>query len=223
MSLFSQDFLDFFIELSRNNHKDWFDANRKRYENSVKKPFYAFTDALIDEMKKIDKSITMTSKDAVFRINKDVRFSKDKSPYKLHMAAAVSNSHKKDFQNPGIYFQFSPESIMIASGIYEPDKVNLERIRHHIASNLKKFDKLLKEKDFVKYFNGEIQGEKNKIVPKELKEAAEKQPYIYNKQFYYMAEYQEPNKIMDKKITSFILAHYKASRHMSQFLKEAFK
>src|SRR5690606_15344096 len=161
-------------------------------------------DEVIAEMKKTDKSISMTAKDAVFRINKDIRFSKDKSPYKLHMAAAISNTHKKDFQNPGIYFQFSPESIFIASCIDEPDKPTLEKIRAHLAAHPAKFSKLLKEKDFVKYFGGVIQGEKNKVIPKELKEAAEKQPYILNKQFYYMAEYKKPEKILDKKILPLI-------------------
>lgn len=223
MSYFSQEYIDFFIELSRNNHKDWFDANKKRYETYVKKPFTEFTREVIGEMKKIDKKIEMEPKDAIFRINRDIRFSKDKSPYKLYASAFVSNTHKKDFLTPGLYFQFSPESIWIGAGIYEPDKASLERIRYHIAGNLKKFDSLLKEKDFAKYFKGTIQGEKNKIVPKDLKEAAEKQPYIYNKQFYYMAEYKDPKKILDKKLVSFLVDHYKASQHMSKFLYDAVK
>lgn len=223
MTYFTQDYIDFFIELSRNNHKDWFDANRKRYETIVKKPFYAFVDAVIGELKKTDRSISMTAKDAVFRINKDIRFSADKSPYKLHMAASISNTHKKDFQNPGIYFQFSAEGIFIASGIYQPDKPTLESIRNHIAHHLQKFDKLLKDKDFKKYFHGEIQGEKNKIVPKDLKEAAGKQPYIYNKQFYYASEYDAPEKIFDKKLLQLIVQHYHAAEPMNKFLKEALK
>jgi len=223
MNPLTPEFIKFFIDLSRNNHKDWFDANRKRYESHVKKPFAEFTKAVIDEMKKLDKNITMEPKDAIFRINRDVRFSKDKAPYKLHASALISSTSKKDYQNPGLYFQLSPESIWIGGGMYEPDKEGVEKIRHHIAANMKKFESLLKEKAFAKFYNSEIQGEKNKIVPKELKEAAAKQPYIYNKQFYYMAEYFDPEMILDKKFLTFIVDHYKAAENMNRFLLAALK
>ena len=84
MGYFSPDYLDFFIELAANNHKDWFDLNRKRYEASVKKPFAQFTQALIDRIAVTNPSFQhVLAKDCIFRINRDIRFSADKTPYKL--------------------------------------------------------------------------------------------------------------------------------------------
>lgn len=223
MSYFGKEYIQFFKNLSRNNHKDWFDAHKKDYETFVKKPFQEFTAELIREMKKIDKTISMEPKDAIFRINRDVRFSKDKSPYKLHMAAHINNTSKKDYRNPGIYFQLSAEGIWIGGGVYDPDKETLERIRLHIAGHLSEFAKLLKDKNFVKFFNGEIKGEKNKVIPAEFKAAAEKQPYICNKQFYYMAEYTDTKLILDKNLVKFVADHYRASEPLNNFFRNAFK
>ncbi len=91
MAFFTEDFLNFFIELAPNNHKDWFDLNRKRCEESIKKPFYAFTQHLIDRITKSDAAFKdLLAKDCVFRINRDIRFSKDKSPYKLQYSAVIA-------------------------------------------------------------------------------------------------------------------------------------
>ena len=80
MAFFQQEFIDFFIELAPNNNKDWFDVNRKRYENFVKDPFNSFVQHLISEISKTDKNFSdLEPKHCVFRINKDVRFSKYKN------------------------------------------------------------------------------------------------------------------------------------------------
>ena len=80
---FTPDFLNFFMELAPNNNKDWFDNNRDRYKKSVKEPFENFVEKLIKEMKKSEEIMDGRPSDFIFRINKDIRFSKDKSPYKL--------------------------------------------------------------------------------------------------------------------------------------------
>ena len=81
MAYFTDDFMQFFRELQENNSKEWFDANRKRYQNSVKDPFYAFIDHMIGLINERDNSVQIAAKDAVMRINRDIRFSKDKTPY----------------------------------------------------------------------------------------------------------------------------------------------
>lgn len=219
----TKDLRQFFIDLSRNNHKEWFDENRKRYENHVKKPLYQLVGDVIELVKKIDPNVTMQPKDAVFRINRDIRFSKDKSPYKLHVAAHISPSVKKDTQTPGIYFQVSAESLWIGSGIYEPDKQTLEDIRYHIAGHQEQFSQLISNKTFLRYFKSGIAGEKNKVIPKELKEAAERQPLIYNKQFYYFAEYEDDSIIFGDTLAAFIVEHFKAAQPLNTFFREAIK
>ena len=103
MKYFTQDYLDFFKELAANNHKEWFDENRKRYEKSVKDPFKKFVEALIAETHKFDPSVNIEAKDAIFRINRDIRFSKDKTPYKLDRSAIISSGGRKDHSIPGFY------------------------------------------------------------------------------------------------------------------------
>ena len=176
--MFEEDYLNFFKELAANNHKDWFDANRKRYEKSVKKPFQLFVKELIEAAKQVDQEIEIEPKDAIFRINRDIRFSKDKTPYKTHMAAIVSPGGRKNREVPGIYVHSSPEDFRLYSGLYEISRNNLEDLRYYIAGNQEEFNSIISNPEFVKTF-GEIQGEKAKRIPAELKEAAEKQPLIY--------------------------------------------
>ena len=99
MAYFTQDFLDFFKELAANNHKDWFHANKKRYEASVKDPFKLFVQDMIDKAAKVDGRFAGEAKNAIFRINRDIRFSKDKSPYKLQMGAVISPGGKRRYGN----------------------------------------------------------------------------------------------------------------------------
>lgn len=218
---FTKDFIKFFIELSRNNHKDWFDANRKRYEQSVKAPFIAFTTDFIKEASKLNKNLAMDPKKAIFRINKDVRFSKDKSPYKLHMAALVNGTFNKDFGNPnGMYYQFSAEGMWLGGGLYGPEKSAIENIRMAMAKKPKEIEALLNEKKFKKLFGGTLQGEKSKIIPKELKEAAAKQPLIYNKQFYFGAETDDPDYILMPDLLKKMVQYLEASLPVSKWMEK---
>lgn len=216
MAWFTDDFNRFFKDLAKNNNKEWFDANRKRYEASVKLPFEAFVGEVIERVGKLDKTVRITAKEAVFRINRDVRFGKDKSPYKLQMAAIISSAGRKDHGIPGIYLQLGPENVGIYGGRYMPEKADLQRIREHIAANLKKFKAIQTEKAFVKHF-GEIQGERNKVLPAEFKALVEKEPLIANKQFYYMAELPSRT-VVDPKLVDIVMAHYKAMKPMNDFL-----
>jgi uncharacterized protein (TIGR02453 family) len=168
MAFFTEDFLNFFIELAPNNHKDWFDLNRKRYEESIKKPFYAFTQHVIDRIAQSDASFKdLLAKDCVFRINRDIRFSKDKSPYKLQYSAVIAPNGKKSKAVNGIYFEFGPEHLRVYGGIYEIEKEDLELMREGIANNLDEFQKIYNSKEFKSHF-GKILGEKNKIIHYEL-------------------------------------------------------
>ena len=94
--MFEKDFIDFFKELAQNNNKEWFDSNRKRYESSIKKPFKEFISKLISEIQLHDSEVLIEPKDAIFRINRDIRFSKDKTPYKLQTSAIVSAGGRKN-------------------------------------------------------------------------------------------------------------------------------
>lgn len=220
MPYFTQDFLDFFKELAANNHKDWFHANKKRYEKSVKDPFRIFVQDMIDKTAVIDKRFAGEAKDAIFRINRDIRFSKDKSPYKLQMGAVISPGGRKEGMGiPGMYLELSPAHFRFYSGLYMPEKDVLKRVREYIVKHAKELDKLVSDKEFVSKF-GELRGERNKVLPKEFKEAAEKQPYLFNKQFYFFSELPAET-ILREDLADVIMEHFEASQPMRQFLTKA--
>lgn len=213
---FTADYNRFFKELAPNNNKDWFDANRKRYEQYVKAPFEAFVEAVIAEVAKVDPKVRITPREAIFRINRDIRFSNDKTPYKTRMSAIVSAAGRHDHGVPGIYFELGPECVGIYGGAYMPEKEELLRIRRHIAANLRKFKALYSAAPFVDHF-GAIQGERNKVLPAEFKEAAAKEPLLANKQFYWSAELPA-SKVTDPKLLDIMMVHYHAMRPLNEFL-----
>lgn len=215
-AFFTADYFDFFKELAANNHRDWFHENKKRYETSVKKPFHDFVEEVISKVQKEDKSVEVVPKQAIFRINRDIRFSKDKTPYKTNNSAIIAKNGRKGMNNPGMYIELGPEHIRVYGGQYMPDKELLYKIRTKIAKDPKSFEKAINDKSFKKVY-GEIQGEKNKIIPKEFKEVGEKQPLIYNKGFYYYSEIPL-DKITSPKLVELVMEKYKAAKPVRDWL-----
>jgi uncharacterized protein (TIGR02453 family) len=219
MSFFTEDYLHFFIELAGNNHKTWFDENRKRYEASIKKPFYAFTQHLIQKLSEKDVQFQdLQAKDCVFRINRDIRFSKDKTPYKLMCSAVVAPNGKKSKAVNGIYFELSPEHVRAYGGIYEIEKEDLELVREGIAANMDEFRAIYSSKTFKRTF-GTILGDKNKILPAHLKEAAQQESLIFNKQWYFYAEFPAEHLLSDE-LDQTILRCYDAGKPLEQFFNQ---
>ena len=215
MAWFTNDFNKFFKELAANNNKEWFDANRKRYEESVKRPMVAFTSEVIARTAALDPRVRIEPKDAIFRINRDIRFSKDKTPYKTSTSALVAPGGRK-LMGPGLYFELGPEHIRTYGGQYMPDKDTLESIRTRIMKDPAAFRKLYSAKAFKELF-GEVRGEQNKVLPKEFKAAAEKEPLLYNKQFYYFSQLPA-SKAMDPKLVDLFMDRYRAMRPMNDML-----
>lgn len=218
MAHLTSEFFDFFKELAPNNNKDWFDENRKRYKNHVKEPFDNLVEEAIEKVKEVDNRIECQPKDCVFRINRDIRFSKDKTPYKMNRSAIISVGGRKRKDIPGLYFEVDCEKVRIYGGCYQPDKDQLLRIREEIAFNPEEFQALINDKDFKSTF-GDIQGEKNARIPKELQEAGAKEDLIYNKQFYWFAEYP-PEIALKEDFPDLLAAHYSIMKPVSDFFEK---
>ncbi|MBP8822913.1 MAG: DUF2461 domain-containing protein [Flavobacteriales bacterium] len=216
MAWFTPDFNRFFKDLAANNNKEWFDANRQRYEVSVKKPFELFVAEVIKRVAKLDPQVRIEPKDAIFRINRDVRFSKEKAPYKLNRSALVSAEGRKALSGAGIYFELGPEHVAFYGGAYMPEKEELHRLRTRIAADTSKFKKLCADKEFVKFF-GRVQGERNKRLPPEFQEASEREPLLFNKQFYYGAELPA-SMVTSPKLPDVLMEHYAAMVPLNKFL-----
>lgn len=220
MIYFSSDFNQFFKELAANNHKDWFDENRDRYHRNIKEPFEKFVADLVDELKKDNPKLNINPKSAIFRINRDIRFSKDKSPYKLNRSAAIAPNGKKSIGKGGIYVELGPGRVMVGGGAFSPSKEDLQSLRETIAAKPSKFRKAIENPDFVSVY-GEIHGDENKRLPsKELMEAAKKEPLLFKKSMYYFAE-SSPEMVTSDKLMNTILKQYEAGRSVREFIAEA--
>lgn len=144
--------LKFIKDLKKNNNKPWFDANRKRYEDA-KADYVGFIETLIGSIAKFDPAVaSLKAKDCIFRINRDIRFSKDKSPYKTNMGAYINPGGKK-VNTPGYYFHCEPGQNFAAGGLYIPDPAVLAKVRQEIDYNYDEWEKILSNKSFKKYFD----------------------------------------------------------------------
>ena len=221
MSYFNQDFINFFKELAANNHKEWFDDNRKRYENNIKKPFHALVSDLITAIHKDDAKFSLEPKDAIFRINKDVRFSSDKTPYKLHLSAILSPAGRKKLDDPGMYFQLGVDESFVGGGMYCPAKENLFKMRESIVHNHDVLEKLLKNPAFTKFYNGFVEGSMNKVLPKEFKEYGSQYPLLYYKEFYFMKSYKQEDFALQENLLEVLMEHYFAGKEVNLFIRES--
>ena len=156
--------LGFLSRLAANNNKEWMDANKKDYLKQ-KEVFVAFIDQLLKALVPLDEGLTgLQPKDCIFRINRDIRFSPNKSPYKNNFGAAMSPGGKKS-PNALYYIHLQPGNSFIAGGIYQPDAEYLKKIRQEIDYNAAELKKIADQPDFKRYF-GSITGEALKTMPK---------------------------------------------------------
>jgi uncharacterized protein (TIGR02453 family) len=143
--------IKFLQQLKKNNNRPWFEENRKAYE-SAKTDYTTLVGQLIVSVAKFDTPIAeLKAKDCMFRINRDVRFSKDKSPYKTNMGASFSGGGKKA-DEAGYYFHFEPAASFAGGGIYMPQAPTLAKIRQEIDYSFDEFKKITENKTFKKYF-----------------------------------------------------------------------
>lgn len=220
MAWFTQDTIDFFAEIAENNNREWFEANKKRYENSVKKPMLAFAGEMIERMRELDSGIMMLPREAVFRLHRDTRFSKNRAPYKTNGGISISSGGKRSHTTPGLYFHIDGQRVAVASGVYMPDTAQIAAIRRHIADNLDEFAALLDSPAFKEHF-GTLHGGVNKVLPADLREAAAKQPLIFNKQFFYWAE-RPASDALREDLADYAMELMRAGWPMGQFLARAF-
>ncbi len=143
--------LQFLTELKNNNTKEWFDANRKRYE-AAKEDVQNITQKLIMSIGKHDEDIAaLQVKECTFRINRDVRFSKNKAPYKSNISAIFSKGGKKA-DTAGFYMHIEPGAAFVAAGYWSPEAKKLASVRQEIDYNLDEFKKILSAKKFKETF-----------------------------------------------------------------------
>ncbi len=160
--MLSKETLQFMDDLKANNNRDWFLENKKRYE-AFKKDYQQLVADLLDAMKPLDPSLEMLEvKNCTFRINRDIRFSKDKTPYKSHLGIWLS-SGAKGLNRSGYYIHLEKGASFIAGGLYCPESDDLKKMRKEIAYFHDDLEAILEEKDFKREFGDFDRNEKDTL------------------------------------------------------------
>jgi uncharacterized protein (TIGR02453 family) len=145
--------LQFLKALEKNNNRDWFLANKNKYD-LAKSNYLNFVEEVLNGILKFDSSLVeLNPKQCVFRINRDVRFSKNKEPYKTNFGASFSKGAKK-IDTAGYYFHLEPGACFIGGGLWMPQAPDLQKLRQEIDYCFKEFNGILQHKEFKKTFQG---------------------------------------------------------------------
>ena len=213
--------LQFIEDLKNNNNKEWFHENKKRYE-FFKKEYQNLIAEILQEMKPLDASLAnLEVKNCTFRINRDIRFSKDKSPYKSNMGIWLSTN--KNYKNsPGYYIHYEKGSSFIAGGLYCPEAEELKKVRKEIAFFYEDLEKISSNATFKKEF-GTLDRDETNVLKKAPKDYDPNHPAI---EFLKLKSFTATQKISDelfidkdfaKKITQKLIA----LKPLNEFLNRA--
>lgn len=203
----------FLVGLAANNHKAWFDAHREEYQR-LRVDFLAFIDGLIKEASAIDPELAhLEAKDCIFRINRDVRFSANKNPYKTNFSAYLSRGGKK-YPGAGYYFHFEPGSSFLAAGIWMPEAPLLKQIRQEIDYGWLSFKEIVLE---AQSKGLQFEGEKLSRPPKGYEENNEAIEYLKYKSFIF----SEPYSLSQENVQMHFLKRIKDLKPFVGFLNQA--
>ena len=213
--------LKFLQQLDRNNNKEWFDKNRPAYE-TAKADFAALIDTVITKFGKKDPAIaTLTAKECVFRINRDVRFSKNKAPYKNNMGASIVQGGKKSIY-AGYYFHLQPGGkSFVGGGSYMPCD-NIKKIRQEIDYNWEDFKKIITAPKFKKVY-GDLVKEDGLVLSREPKGYEKDNPaieYLKFKSWVAMTPVTDAE-LTDKNLVAKIVGAFETLQPLCHFLNTA--
>lgn len=211
--------IDFLKALKINNDREWFQKNKTQYD-LIKDEMLAFIGRLIQQISVFDPEISLvTPKECIFRIYRDVRFSKDKSPYKKHIGAFISKTGRKG-NNPGYYLHFEPNNSFIAGGLYMPPPEILKAIRNEIYYNTEEFVSILSHPYFLKFF-GELDDYDKLIRPPKGFSADWQHVDFVKYRSYVATHYLSEENLYSQDLESVILSVFNAIYPLNKFLNRA--
>ncbi len=211
--------LDFLKELEENNNKEWFNDNKPLYL-AAKENVEDTVALFIDAISLFDSSIAgLRPKDCLFRIFKDVRFSKDKTPYKTNFGASITKDGRKS-GNAGYYFHLKHNDSFIGGGIYCPPTKALNKVRNQIIDDPESFKGIIESKNFKSYF-GEIYGDKLKTAPKGFDKNHPEIELLRHKS--YVALHKMDNKkVLDDNFANYGVDVLKEIKELNHYINQAF-
>lgn len=212
--------LKFLKALAKNNNREWFEKNKAKYL-TAKQNFEEVVAAVLTELSKFEKDYSgLDAKKLPFRIYRDVRFSKDKRPYKTNMGAGFSPNGRL-IQEPGYYLHLQPgNKSFLAGGIYMPDAANLARIRQEIDYNPERLRKIMSAAKFRRLFRDFDDFDKLKTAPKGYPKDHPQIEWLKLKSFIVEMPFTD-RQVTDKKFTSMVTAGCKAIKPLNDYLRDA--
>jgi uncharacterized protein (TIGR02453 family) len=209
----------FLDQLAKNNNREWFQEHKEMYEEA-KTEFESVVNTMIPAISKFDDSVKfLTAKDCMFRFYRDVRFSKDKSPYKTNFGAFMTKGGKKS-HGPGYYFHVQSGECFLSGGIWEPEPEITKKIRKEIYYNIKEFKDILSDKSFRKYYSGIDDWDKLKTAPKDFPADFPDMDLLKNRSF--TTSHALSDKILfSEEIVDYAVKAFKAMYPYNQFLRRA--
>lgn len=216
---FPKEAFTFLRDLKRNNNRDWFLEHKPIYDTKVRAPMLELIQALQPEMKKFAPEIQVSPR-GIFRIYRDVRFSQNKSPYKTHIAASFDPKGSRN-ASAGLYLHVEPGRVFLGGGIYHPDSPQLLAIRTQIASQYRKLQKIVKDKEFRRLF-GKLGGEQLKRMPRGFAENHPAADLLRYKQFLAWKEFG-PEVARSSKMVSETVKYFRGMMPLIRFLNSALK
>jgi uncharacterized protein (TIGR02453 family) len=181
---FSPKALSFFRQLEKNNRREWFQPRKEQFDELLYKPMLELATVIAGDLRTFAVDNVCVPKKAIYRIYRDTRFSKDKTPYKTHIAATFPRAGLPRHSGAGFYYSVSHTGVEVAAGSYMPGPDELTAIRTAIAKDEKRFRKLIDDKRTRKLL-GEIQGEQLSRVPRGFPADSTAADLLRRKQFYF--------------------------------------
>lgn len=215
MSAITKSNFYFLKKLAKNNNRNWFNANKDEYVTNHEQ-MILFAESVLEEMHKHDKIETVSGKKSLHRIYRDIRFSKDKSPYKNHWSGGFKRATK--LLRGGYYYHIEPGNTIVAGGFWGPDKEDLARIREEIAVDSLELNKIINSKSFVSNF-GKIWGEQLKTAPKGFPKDHKDINLLRYKQFCVVRNFSDAE-ALDKNFHKTVNDVFKAMRPFLNFMSE---
>lgn len=189
----------FLKKLKKNNNREWFHAHKDEYEENVKFPMQCLIATLREKLRDEIPELEFNPKKSIFRIHRDVRFSKNKAPYKTNIAASFEmRGKKKTTETPGLYVGIEPGSVFVGGGMYMPWGDQLKAIRKSIIEKPDDFLSVVEDKRFKKIFGG-IMGEKLVKAPMGIAKDHPMIEHLRHKQFFVGKEWDNESVVSSKK------------------------
>jgi uncharacterized protein (TIGR02453 family) len=188
---FPKEGIDFLKRLKKNNNRPWFHKHKQVYDESVKFPMQCLIASLSERMGDVAPEIEFNPKKSIFRIYRDIRFSKNKAPYKTSIAASFNwRGLKGPVESPGLYLHVEPGGVFIGGGVYMPSGDQLKAFRKSMVDRPQEFLAVVRDKRFKREF-GSIQGETLQKAPLGFPRDHPMIEHLKHKQFYVGKEYED--------------------------------